>query len=252
MRKLATIATIDEVLPIEGADRIERVRVRGWWCVSRKGEFKVGDKAVYFETDSFLPVIPEFEFLSKGSSPKKMIVGGEEKQGYRLKTVFLRKQISQGLALPVSTFPKVADKPVGEDVSADIGVLLYEPPMDVSLAGEAVGALPGIIPKTDEERCVSEETVIVTDKGKKAISEVLSDTSIKKVLCFDHEVGKSCYRSLLGRSSKRNAGGWVRITTDSGKSTVVTGDHLVWSEDDQCYRRADNLSVGEAVRVITS
>lgn len=152
MRKLATIASIDDVQPIEGADRIERVKIRGWWCVSRKGEFKIGDKAIYFETDSFLPVIPEFEFMAKGTSPKKMIADGEEIEGYRLKTVFLRKQISQGLALPVSVFPAVADKSVGDDVTDDLGVLLYEPPMDVSLSGEAVGALPGFCIKTDEER----------------------------------------------------------------------------------------------------
>lgn len=152
MRKLATIALIDEVQPIEGADRIEKIRVRGWWCVAKKGEFKAGDKAVYFETDSFLPVVSEFDFLAKGSSTKRMVVGGEERHGYRLKTVFLRKQISQGLALPVSTFPALACKDVGDDVSSDLDVLLYEPPLDASLSGEAYGAFPGFIPKTDEER----------------------------------------------------------------------------------------------------
>jgi RNA ligase (TIGR02306 family) len=151
MRKLATIVSIDDVQPIPEADKIERVRVRGWWCVSKKGEFKIGDKAVFFEPDSFLPIIPQFEFLAKGSSVKKMLVDGKEKEGYRLKTIFLRKQISQGLALPIALFPDVNGL-IGDDVTELLNVRLYEPPMDASLNGEAEGSFPGFIPKTDEER----------------------------------------------------------------------------------------------------
>jgi len=40
----------------------------------------------------------EFEFL-RGSSYKKLVDGTE---GFRLKTIRLRKQISQGLVLPLS------------------------------------------------------------------------------------------------------------------------------------------------------
>lgn len=151
MRKLATIALIDDVQPIPEADKIERVRVRGWWCVSKKGEFSVGDKAVFFEPDSFLPTIAQFEFLAKGSGVKKMFVDEKEKQGYRLKTVFLRKQISQGLALPVASFPEV-NNPVGDDVTELLNVCVYEPPMDENLKREAEGSFPGFLPKTDEER----------------------------------------------------------------------------------------------------
>ena len=152
MRKLATIAKIDEVLPIIDADRVERIRIRGWWCVSKKGELKTGDMAVFFEPDSFLPNISQFAFLAKGSGLKKMLVDGEDHEGYRLKTVFLRKQISQGLALPVASFPEVVGIPEGTDVTTLLGVRLYEPPMDASLSGEAKGLKPGIIPTTDEER----------------------------------------------------------------------------------------------------
>ena len=55
MRKLATIRTIAEIQPIPNADAIEAVRVDGWWVVAKKGEFLVGDLAVYFEIDSWIP-----------------------------------------------------------------------------------------------------------------------------------------------------------------------------------------------------
>ena len=65
MRKLATIRRIAEIRPIEKADAIEHVRVDGWWVVSKKGEFQVGDLAVYIEIDAWSPyeLTP---FLSKG------------------------------------------------------------------------------------------------------------------------------------------------------------------------------------------
>lgn len=103
MRKLVTIEKINEVREIIGADAIEAVRVRDWWIVSKKGEFKVGDFCRYYEIDSFLPVLPEYEFLLRGSKPKKMLVDGKEIEGIRLKTIKLRNTISQGLVLPIST-----------------------------------------------------------------------------------------------------------------------------------------------------
>ncbi len=43
MRKLVTVETILEKKPIEGADRIEAVRVREWWVVAPKNQFQVDD-----------------------------------------------------------------------------------------------------------------------------------------------------------------------------------------------------------------
>jgi S1-C subfamily serine protease len=37
------MATINEIKPIEGADKIELVVVGGWNCIAQKGEQKVGD-----------------------------------------------------------------------------------------------------------------------------------------------------------------------------------------------------------------
>ena len=97
-RKLATIKKITDINPIEGADKIELVTVGGWKVVVAKDVgHKVGDLVVYCEIDSFLPIREEFEFLRK-SSYKKMSDGTE---GFRLKTIRLRGQISQGLILPI-------------------------------------------------------------------------------------------------------------------------------------------------------
>jgi len=152
-RKLSTIRKINEIKPIEGADMIELAIVDGWQCVVKKGEFKPGDLGIYFEIDSYLPIEERYEFLRK-SSYKKIPdqLKGQRAEGFRLKTVKLRGQISQGLMLPIDIFPELKTTPVGSDVTESLNVELYEPPVPANLAGQVRGKLPGFLKKTDEER----------------------------------------------------------------------------------------------------
>lgn len=64
-RELAYIVKIDAIEPIEGSDNCEAAVVGGWRIMVRKGTFKVGDYAVYFEIDSKVPETREYEFLAK-------------------------------------------------------------------------------------------------------------------------------------------------------------------------------------------
>ena len=152
-RKLATIRQIDNIQPIEGADMIELATVGGWKVVVAKDvNHKVGDLVVYCEVDSFLPIEPEFEFLRK-SSYKKMADGNE---GFRLKTIKLRGQISQGLIVPLDVLLKrgVSSDDVyeGLDVTGMLNIIKYEPPVPAQLAGQVKGMFPSFLKKTDEER----------------------------------------------------------------------------------------------------
>lgn len=147
MRKLATVRRISALEPIPGADLIELAHVDGWQVVVAKDVgHKVGDWVIYCEIDSFLPVRPEFEFLRK-SSFKKM----GDQEGFRLKTIRLRGQVSQGLILPYSVLG-FAQVGLGQDVSDLLGIVKYEPPIPAELAGKMKGNFPSFIPKTDEER----------------------------------------------------------------------------------------------------
>jgi RNA ligase (TIGR02306 family) len=153
VRQLVTVRTIAEVSPIEGADAIEKVRVDGWWCVTKKNEFRVGDSCLYFEVDSLLPCIEQFKFL-EGRGRSKMIHEGRDIEGYRLRTVKLKGQISQGLCLPLSMFDDalLLEASTGQDLASIIGVIKYEPPVPAGLGGEVKGAFPAFVNKTDEER----------------------------------------------------------------------------------------------------
>lgn len=152
-RKLASIRKISDIQPIEGADMIELAIVDGWKVVVAKNVgHKVGDMVVYCEIDSFLPIKDEFEFLRK-SSFKKM----GDQEGFRLKTIKLRGQVSQGLILPLSVLnPEGTNIYVtpfeGLDVTDMLDIVKYEPPIPAELAGKVKGLFPSFIRKTDEER----------------------------------------------------------------------------------------------------
>ncbi|WP_159599448.1 RNA ligase (ATP) [Agromyces humi] len=148
-RALATIAEIIEVAPIPDADAIERVRVRGWDVVVKKGEFRPGDLCVYIEVDSHLDVTdPRFAFLA----PRGTRTTLEGFTGHVLKTAKLRGQYSQGIVFPVAEFPEVAGYAAGDDVTDVLGIVKWEPPIPAALAGLARGAFPSGIAQTDEER----------------------------------------------------------------------------------------------------
>jgi len=113
MRKLASIREIKAIKPIEGADLIECAIIDGWECVvAKKDNFSVGDKIIYIEIDSIVPEKPEFEFLRE--------------RKFRVRTIKLRKQISQGLVLPTSFLPE-GEYNVGDDVTDILGITKYDP-----------------------------------------------------------------------------------------------------------------------------
>ena len=173
MRKMATIRRINDIVPIPGADAIECAIVGGWQVVVKKGEFNPGDFAVYCEIDSWVPheLAP---FLGRGSEPKEY----EGVLGYRLRTITLRGQISQGLLLSIGV---VWDKIIvveGEDVSGILNIQKYEPPIPAELAGEVVGPFPThIIPKTDEERVQNIDPEDIFAAGSLIFTEKLDGTS---------------------------------------------------------------------------
>ena len=162
MRKLASVQRVWKIEPIEGADRIELAHVLGWQCVVNKGQILPMDTAVYFEIDSFLPIRPEFEFMRASSYKNSDIMG----EGFRLKTMRFRGQLSQGLLLPLSMFPEIpADAEVGTDVTELLGVRKWEIEERATTGGTVIGPLPYDIPHTDETRVQAMPELIQEFRG---------------------------------------------------------------------------------------
>ena len=174
-RKLASVQRIWKIEPIEGADKVELAHILGWQCVVGKGQFKPMELAIYFEIDSFLPVREEFEFLRKSSFKKSDILG----EGFKLRTITLRKQLSQGLIMPLSAFPEIpADVELGTDLTELLGVRKWIIEERATSDGNIIGTLPGSIPHTDETRVQAMPELIQQFAGKEYyISTKLDGTS---------------------------------------------------------------------------
>lgn len=157
MRKLASVQRVYAIEPIEGADRIELAHVLGWQCVVNKGKFKPGDLGIYFEVDSFLPVEPVFEFLRAQSYRNSNLMG----EGFKLRTMRFKGQISQGLLLPLSDFPQLPEGlQLGADLTETLHVRKWEIEERATTSGTILGTLPASIPHTDETRIQAEPDLL--------------------------------------------------------------------------------------------
>lgn len=180
-RKMASIQEIDLLSPIENSDFLEVAMMKnlGWKVVVKKGEFKPGDKVVYFEIDSAIDVKslpPVLEFL-KDKGTKKLFTGRTPDTSafsgeyVRIKTIKLRGQVSQGLIIPTnSSNENVA--PVGTDLTnffqVEVWDRLVEWYADRSQLGtraqmHSAGDFPSDVPKTDEIRVQTAYADLVKD-----------------------------------------------------------------------------------------
>lgn len=155
-RVLASVVKISNVEKHSNADTLDVCTVDGWKVITKLGEFRAGDFAVYITVDAFVPnnIAP---FLTKNREPREYLgIKGEV-----LKTTKLRGIVSQGLLLSIDyiiencidckQFPFV----LGSDVSEVLGIVKYDPPLPAQLSGIARGNFPVFIPKTDLYRCQS-------------------------------------------------------------------------------------------------
>jgi len=193
-RKLASIQTILSLSPIVGADAILLAKVLGWELVVKKTEFQVGDRCVYFEIDSVLPIAQWNDHLRK--EPNKPL---------RIKTIRLRGALSQGLAMPLSIIP-TGEYEVGQDVTTLVGVTKYEPFVPAHLSGMVKGNFPTFLHKTDEPRLQSEPYVLAEaiDKGLVLVGTLKMDGTSFTAYRRDDEFGV-CSRNLDLKETEGNA-----------------------------------------------
>ncbi len=274
-RKLATIRKIDKISPIEGADRIERVTIGGWNVVSQKDLYKEGDLVIYCEIDSFIPTEIAPFLTQEGQNPKEY----NGVRGERLRSKKLRGVVSQGLLLPLTCIRNedisvlngpypiidglndmlfVLGKEEGEkeiskiDFTELLGIQKYEAPIPACLAGEVIGMFPSFIPKTDEERCLSGDTLIEVEGNEFRTIQHICENNIRcKVKSYNVKSHSVEWKGITDFSIMRRSSNWYEIETKTGKKLQATGNHRVWCSDINSYRLVSDLSVGQKV-IITN
>lgn len=200
-RKLARIVVVDNVVEHKNADRLELCMVGGWQCVSGKGNFKKGDLAVYCEIDSLLPTdYVDFNFLENRNSDNRNIDGVRY---HRLTTSKLRKELSQGLLIPVPA--KFKNSPVDTNLTLELGILKYEgkapnvqkdkdarpKSLYMKLATRILRGLSGaLLPwprqltKSDQDRIQNKTTAFDAAKEEKTKFEVTYKLDGSSMTCF--------------------------------------------------------------------
>lgn len=197
MRKLAYIETIKSLKPIPGADYIECAEILGWEVVVRKGEFKINDHVLYCEVDSIFPELKCFEFLRS--------------RNFRIKTIKLKSQISQGIAFHPSIIKEInphfdlTSIKIGQDLTDTLFITKYDPEAELDLKPDTdqvkkswfknkfnyykwklfgikpikKGSFPSDVPKTDEVRVQNMGAKLQLFKNQNAyITEKLEGTSV--------------------------------------------------------------------------
>lgn len=284
-RALAYIVTIDEIREIPNYDRVEQARTNGWWCIVHKGDFNVGDKAIYFEVDSLCPCNDKrFAFLE----PKK----------YRIKTQRMCKTVSQGLLMPLYEFPELKNCNVGDDVTKTLGVAYYVAEDNTRKAkngnpNEKYNRMaarhpklakkswfrwfmkrswgrkllfvflgqnkdnpkkwPEWIKRTDEERCLIGDTKIITDNGILRIADIVNKELDVKVKSYNEVTGEIEYKDIKSYQKYDCDNDLIEIEYPyRGKSfrknrIVCTPDHKFFVDGE--YVKACDLHVGDCVNM---
>lgn len=204
-RKLARIVVIDDVVEHPNANALELAVIGGWQLCVKLGEYKKGDRAVYHEIDSLLPLsnVEMYGFLEERRSDNRRVDGMNY---HRLKTIKLRKEISQGLLTPVPE--KFKDAPVDTNLTLELGILKYEAraPMEPGsketrgsdwysrmvrrILGNIGGTLlpwPAQLMKSDQDRVQNKTVALATAQAEEEVFEVTYklDGQSMTVFCID-------------------------------------------------------------------
>lgn len=254
MRKLATIQKILDINPIPDADAIERVTIKGWNIVSQKGIHKVGDLVAYIEIDSILPIHPEFEFLRKTSY--RQFKDGSE--GFLLRTVRMRGQVSQGLILPLSVLNNLStDEEMcvgtrsesGEltygpyddavvlvedaDLTNVLGIKLYEEPIPDELLTQAKGMSPSFVPDTSQARVQNSKALVERYAGQLYHQSEKLDGWAASYYLYNNEFGVCSrgvdYKDVEGNpywafAHRVNLEARIRAVLEPGANLILQGE----------------------------
>ena len=229
MRKLVYKVKIDEIEPMD-ADTLEAARIGGWRVVCKKGDFKAGDTALYFEIDSALNCHDgRFAFLLERCYRKFNSHGRLFDECIRIRTMKLRGVVSQGLLMKPGLFCEVRNKKLGEDCSDVLMVRHYDEVAEKAKyecgsrkPANQKGLFPPWIPKTDEERvqnldddtltkfkdeplectekedgCVAGNTTVLTNQGYIKINNIVTNKLPVQVLTYNEQLGVCEYKPIV-------------------------------------------------------
>lgn len=137
-QKLAVIGRITSTAHIAGADLIQQVTVdcaeAGTWTGVASKSMAPSHRVLVLLQDALLPPDARWKFM--------------ERHQWRVRMARFKGVPSECVILPDDGLDPALQP--GADVAQELGVTKYEKPVPASMGGDAVGAFPSFIPRTDE------------------------------------------------------------------------------------------------------
>lgn len=135
MSKFAVLVRRVEISPHPNADLIELARIDDYRCVVAKGQFQSGQLAVYIPMDAVVPdaLLAAMGLVGKLAGPKHN----------RVKAIRLRGELSEGLVYRPDPWP--GHWSAALDVADELGIVEWEPPIPIHMAGAVQAAPKGTI-----------------------------------------------------------------------------------------------------------
>jgi len=239
------------------ADSLMLGRVGSYQVVVQKGLYEDGDEVIFAPEKSMLSGQIKTEF-------EKYLVGPNND---RVKAVRLRGEISSGIIIPKHLVPDFDSIPMDTDISEQLGIVKYEPPIPTQLAGKVksfdmpfVGhhdcehAGVYVNELIDGERvvitekvhgCCDENTILITEDGDKTIREICDSKYRGKVLSFNVDKEIIEYDTIINHDIKKNVNNWFLIELEDGTQIKLTDNHRVYLPDINCYRSVSDIKEGD-------
>lgn len=256
---LASVQKVLSVTKHPNADTLSICTVLGWQCIIKLDQFKENDLVGYIMIDTVVPEKDEFEFLRD----KK----------FRVRTIKLRGELSQGLVIPL---PEGKWKE-GDDLTDIIGVKKYEKPDNnpiretkpkrptkfwprlkydfkyhylyrwfPKLRPKTRSIFPKhLVPITDEERCLSGDTLITTHIGNISIKDICENQIDYLVSSFNESTGSIEFKPIISRSIQEDNDDWYEIKLSSGEKIITTSNHRFYTPEHKQYKEVSQLKVND-------
>ena len=165
MNSEARVVAVDEVIPHPNADRLDMVRVGGWWCASQKG-VAVGDKKIFLPPDTLVPLgwavrwgIDSYTQTQPGNME-------------RVRATRLRGQASFGALIPCPE-----EHNVGDNIDEAYGLRKYEPPHK-ELGKDCVREIPDF-PRYTKIGHLAENPYLFKDGERVQVREKIHGTNCR-------------------------------------------------------------------------
>lgn len=101
-----------------------------------------------------------------------------------------------------------------------------------------------------EHGCVDGDSIVNTlEYGDLKIRDIVEQRIPCKVKAYDIEKQEIVYVSIDDYYLLRNDGEWYEIELENGETLLITGNNPVWMPELNCYRRTDELKVGDVLLI---